>query len=65
MGWARDQLDRDLFELEQALTPESLFERVGAIAKSIYVDERGGVNVKNVAITAGVLAVFVALRRFL
>lgn len=65
MGWARDQLDRDLFELEQALTPESLFERVEATAKSIYVDDRGGVNFKNVAITAGVLAVFVVLRRFL
>jgi nicotinate-nucleotide pyrophosphorylase len=63
MGWAREQLDRDLIDLEKALTPESLFERVTSAAKSVYVDKSGGVNMKNVAITAGVLVAFIAIRK--
>ena len=63
MGRVQEQLDRDLLELEQALTPESLFERAADTVRSIYLDEHGAVNVKNVAITAGALVALVAIRK--
>jgi hypothetical protein len=62
LGAARHQLDVDLLELEQALTPESLGERLVTEAKGFYLNADGGVNVKRVAITAGVLVGFVILR---
>ena len=62
LGAARHQLDVDLLELEQALTPESLGERLAAAVKGFYLNSDGGVNVKRVAITAGVLVGFVILR---
>jgi hypothetical protein len=62
LGVARHQLDVDLLELEQALTPESLGERLVTAAKGFYLNADGGVNVKRVAITAGVLVGFVILR---
>jgi hypothetical protein len=62
LGAARHQLDVDLLELEQALTPESLGERLVTAAKRFYLNADGGVNVKRVAITAGVLVGFVILR---
>lgn len=60
---AREQLDRDLLALEQALTPERLYERVISSARGFYLDDTGGVKVKNLAITAGVLVAFVAIRK--
>ena len=63
LGAARHQLDEDLLELEQALTPESMGERLVAAAKGFYLNADGGVNVKRVAITAGALVGILILRR--
>lgn len=61
----RAQLEQDLLALEQALTPESLSKRVVSGVKDFYTHADGGVNLKRVAVSAGVVAGLLVLRKIL
>jgi hypothetical protein len=52
---ARERLTSTLVQLEDAVTPASFARRAKAEVRNVYVDEFGGVRIKNVAITAGVV----------
>ena len=52
---ARERLTSTLVQLEDAVTPASFARRAKTTVKGVYVDEFGGIKVKNVAITAGVV----------
>jgi hypothetical protein len=52
---ARERLTSTLVQLEDAVTPASFVRRAKGEVRKVYLDEFGGVRVKNVAITAGVV----------
>jgi hypothetical protein len=52
---ARERLTSTLVQLEDAVTPASFARRAKTQVRNVYVDEFGGVRIKNVAITAGVV----------
>jgi hypothetical protein len=52
---ARERLTGTLIQLEDAVTPASFARRGKTAVRNVYLDEFGGVKVKNVAITVGVV----------
>jgi hypothetical protein len=52
---ARERLTSTLVQLEDAVTPASFARRAKTSVRNAYIDEFGGVRIKNVAITAGVV----------
>lgn len=58
---ARERLTSTLVQLEDAVTPASFARRAKTGVKNVYVDEFGGIKVKNVAITAGAVVGVIVL----
>lgn len=58
----RDRLAGRLNNLAAYVTPKAIVQRQVDKAKSVYVDEFGGIRPTSVLVTAGVMIGFLALR---
>lgn len=59
---ARDDFTTALAALQSQVTPGALVDRAGRNVKGFYTEPSGGLNIKRVAITAGIVAGVIGLR---